>query len=371
MHFHGMHALSESFPRLAYHAPLPHLRPRNQNRSVPSFGAWSVMNICTKLAAWSHDIHQGSVSLPEYVMHSWSSYCTGFESCRFHKKLWLSPRVWVNSRWKYQCWLERFSKCFSFYQILLQSKNSMFPFWPWTRDQRARWRENQGCLLKPDKRTSKIQCSQFGLPKPQISLAHLNNWNSCEVLSQPFVGKTRVVCWMLHKRSHAETCGGLWLLLRDFISMFKEMTSGSFSSKKSLGPIAGHPLQTPSIIAIISWHRTLVKNSAFDPTRRLSQQLCKLPLTLTLTWKKSRGPSPQQPMRANWPKTKMDPLPNNQCWQIDQQQKWSMGFCWNSVASSISRCAILVLNIFSKLMSEVWHLVPSFPPSQLPATARK
>ena len=94
MHFHGMHALSESFPRLASHAPLPHLRPRNQNRSVPSFGAWSVMNICRKLGAWSHDIHQGSVSLPEYLTNSWSSYCMGFELCRFQKKLLLSSRVW-------------------------------------------------------------------------------------------------------------------------------------------------------------------------------------------------------------------------------------------------------------------------------------
>ena len=62
-----------------------------------------------------------------------------------------------------------------------------------------------------------IQCSQFGLPKPQISLAHLNNWNSCKVLSQPFAGKTRVVCWTLHKRTHAETQGGLWLLLSEYV----------------------------------------------------------------------------------------------------------------------------------------------------------
>ena len=64
-----------------------------------------------------------------------------------------------------------------------------------------------------------IQCSQFGLPKPQISLAHLNNCNSCKVLSQPCAGKTRVVCWTLHKRTHAETQGGLWLLLQDFICL--------------------------------------------------------------------------------------------------------------------------------------------------------
>ena len=39
----------------------------------------------------------------------------------------------------------------------------------------------------------------------------------------PIVRKTRLVCWTLHKWSHAETQGGFWLLLGDVISIFKEI----------------------------------------------------------------------------------------------------------------------------------------------------
>ena len=148
MHFHGMHSLSESFPRLAFHAPLPHFRPRNQNRSVPSFGAWSVMNICRKLGAWSHDIHQGSVSLPEYLTNSWSSYCMGFELCRFQKKALVVLESMVNSRWKYNAGLSDSQSV----SVFIKS-----------------------CC------NPKIQCFHFGLQEL--------------VISRPVGGKTRVVCW--------------------------------------------------------------------------------------------------------------------------------------------------------------------------------
>ena len=273
MHFHGMHALSESFPRLASHAPLPHFRPRNQNRSVPSFGAWSVMNICRKLAAWSHDIHQGSVSLPEYLTNSWSSYCMGFELCRFQKKLLLSSRVWwipdenTMLAWailkvfqflsslaaiqKFNASILAFKNSWSagplvgkpelfaetgqadicgdagrlltsapgFHihlyrddiRLLFLKKNLSDPLLDILRkcpegityfllgemtsgsliylQQRPCWLER--CVSDCSKPCciGMIQCSQFGLPKPLISLAHLNNCNSCKVLSRPFLGK--------------------------------------------------------------------------------------------------------------------------------------------------------------------------------------
>ena len=235
MHFHGMHALSESFPRLASHAPLPHFRPRNQNRSVPSFGAWSVMNICRKLAAWSHDIHQRSVSLPEYLTNSWSSYCMGFESCRFQKKLLLSSRVWwipdenTMLAWailKVFQFLSNLAALQKFNASILAFKNSwsagplvgkpelfaetgqahicgdvgrlLTSAQGWLLGKRFQFLLGPCCI-------GRIQCSQFGLPEPQISLLHLNN--SCEVISRPVGGKTRGICWMLHKRSHAERQG--------------------------------------------------------------------------------------------------------------------------------------------------------------------
>ena len=59
-----------------------------------------------------------------------------------------------------------------------------------------------------------IQCSQFGLPEPVISVSYLDNWNCCEVLSQPFVRKTRVG-WALDKPSGVKTQGGFWRRLRE------------------------------------------------------------------------------------------------------------------------------------------------------------
>ena len=86
----------------------------------------------------------------------------------------------------------------------------------------------------------KVQCFHFGLQEL--------------VISRPVGGKTRVVCWTLHKRTYAETQGGLWLLLQDFIFIFTETTSSSFSSKESLWPIAG-PGNPSRTVVQVCWQK--------------------------------------------------------------------------------------------------------------------
>ena len=169
MHLGRMHTLSESFRRLARLQCIS--AAFEASKSEGKACLLSVLGLSSrsgKLAAWSHDIHQGSVSLPQCVAQTWTLHRMGVEWCPFQKDLLLSRRVWVSSWWKYNNdalsdasshkaaspgeaasreWMAP-SRCVSVFPKPCCMNDSMFPVWPSrTSDQPALCRERQVGLL--------------------------------------------------------------------------------------------------------------------------------------------------------------------------------------------------------------------------------